>query len=85
MLFAGEDTGLAQGGLVDAERGQVTVRDLGEKPLVVHNIKELEQYLAASKQSAITGLDLEPNDVLLPYPTIHLTIAARSQVLSRSP
>ncbi|MFB8038116.1 hypothetical protein ACFC5Z_35395 [Streptomyces sp. NPDC056004] len=52
---------------------------------MVHNIKELEQYLAASKQSAITGLDLEPNDVLLPYPTISLTVPPRPQALSRSP
>ncbi|WP_330477884.1 hypothetical protein OG301_15650 [Streptomyces platensis] len=52
---------------------------------MVHNIKELEQYLAASKQSAITGLDLEPNDALLPYPTISLTVHHRSQALSRSP
>ncbi|MEV0493956.1 hypothetical protein [Streptomyces atratus] len=33
---------------------------------MVHNIKELGQYLAAGKQSAITGLGLEPTDVLLP-------------------
>ncbi|WP_237326378.1 hypothetical protein [Streptomyces sp. CBMAI 2042] len=52
---------------------------------MIHNIKELEQYLAASKQSAITGLDLEPHDVLLPYPTIRLTVPSRPQVLSRSP
>ncbi|MFE7264898.1 hypothetical protein ACFU9B_22945 [Streptomyces sp. NPDC057592] len=55
---------------------------------MAHNIKELEQYLATSKQSAITGLglglDLEPNDVLLPYPTISLTVPPRPQALSRS-
>ncbi|MFB6875923.1 hypothetical protein [Streptomyces sp. NPDC056323] len=54
---------------------------------MAHNIKELEQYLATSKQSAITGLGLglEPNDVLLPYPTISLTAPPRPQALSRSP
>ncbi|MFE4450032.1 hypothetical protein [Streptomyces sp. NPDC056796] len=66
-------------------RGRVAQTLLSAITVMVHNIKELEQYLAASKQSAITGLDLEPNDVLLPYPTISLTVPPRSQALSRSP
>ncbi|MFF9508198.1 hypothetical protein ACF1BU_19105 [Streptomyces sp. NPDC014724] len=66
-------------------RGRVAQTLLSAITVMVHNIKELEQYLAASKQSAITGLDLEPSDVLLPYPAISLTVAPRSQVLSRSP
>jgi hypothetical protein len=36
---------------------------------MVHNVKELEQYLVASKKRPITGLDPEPSDVLPPYPT----------------
>ncbi|WP_030419663.1 hypothetical protein [Streptomyces sp. NRRL F-5065] len=66
-------------------RGRVAQTLLSAITVMVHNVKELEQYLAASKQSAITGLDLEPTDVLLPYPTISLPVAPRSQVLSRSP
>lgn len=66
-------------------RGRVAQTLLSAITVMVHNIKELEQYLAASKQSAITGLDLEPNEVLLPYPTVSLTVPPRSQALSRSP
>ncbi|WP_405807919.1 hypothetical protein OG729_22940 [Streptomyces sp. NBC_00210] len=36
---------------------------------VVHNVKGIEQYLAASRKSPITGLNPERGDVLPPYPT----------------
>jgi hypothetical protein len=66
-------------------RGRVAQTLLSAITIMVHNIMELEQYLVASKKSPITGLDLEPSDVLPPYPTAEETATPRPQVLSRSP
>ena len=65
-------------------RGRVAQTLLAAITIMIHNIKELERYLAASKQSAITGLDPEPTDALPPYPAAG-TVTLRPQRLSRSP
>ncbi|WEB42126.1 hypothetical protein MOV08_24625 [Streptomyces yunnanensis] len=68
-------------------RGRVAQTLLSAITVMIHNIKELERYLAASKKSAVTGLDLEASDVLPPYPTAGETAtpSSRSVGISRSP
>lgn len=66
-------------------RGRVAQALLSAITVMVHNIKEIEQYLAASRKSPITGLDLEPGDVLPPYPAADETAMPRPRSLSRSP
>jgi hypothetical protein len=66
-------------------RGRVAQTLLSAITVMVHNIKELEQYLVASKMNPVTGLDLEPSDVLPPYPTAEEPITPHPRVLSRSP
>ncbi|MFI6083860.1 hypothetical protein ACIBBB_23260 [Streptomyces sp. NPDC051217] len=66
-------------------RGRGAQTLLSAITVVVHNIKELEQYLVASKKSAITGLDPEPGDVPPPYPTAEQTATPLPRSPSRSP
>ncbi|MBT2398689.1 hypothetical protein [Streptomyces sp. ISL-100] len=66
-------------------RGRVAQTLLSAITVMVHNIKELEQYLVASKKSPITGLDPEPGEVLPPYPAAEETALTRPRSLSRSP
>lgn len=66
-------------------RGRVAQTLLSAITVMVHNVKELERYLAASKQSPVTGLDLAPSDVVPAYPTFEETITPSRQGRNRDP
>ncbi|MGP9020333.1 hypothetical protein ACT1U9_18270 [Streptomyces sp. BR1] len=66
-------------------RGRVAQTLLAAITVMVENIIELERYLIASRKSPVTGLDLEPGESLIPYPTAEERPTPNPQSLSRSP
>jgi hypothetical protein len=66
-------------------RGRVAQTLLTAITVMIENVIELERFLKASKESARTALDLEADEVLMPYPTIARPPASTTASISRSP
>ncbi|MFF4743786.1 hypothetical protein [Streptomyces sp. NPDC001268] len=66
-------------------RGRVAQSLLAAITVMVENIIELERFRRASKESTRTVLDLEADEVLIPYPAVPGASEPTGGVMGRSP